>query len=155
LQTLAPDAALVMPSPNGSALALHADAATTFAACLRNCRAVADSAREHGSRIAVIPAGERWPDGSLRPAIEDLIGAGAVLAALAGRPSPEAEAAVAVFERFRGNLRDALERCSSGKELIERGLGRDVELAADHNVSVSVPILREGRFINLATDKHR
>lgn len=32
-----------------------------------------------GRTVAVIPAGERWADGSLRPAIEDLLGAGAFI----------------------------------------------------------------------------
>ncbi|MGA2131788.1 MAG: 2-phosphosulfolactate phosphatase [Bryobacteraceae bacterium] len=151
LQSIPTGATLVMPSPNGSTLAMHASCtAATFTACLRNCRAVADCARKHGSRIAVIPAGERWPDGSLRPAIEDLIGSGAVLAALPGRPSPEAEIAIAAFEHFRGNLRDALMRCSSGKELIARGLASDVELASDYSISRAVPILREGRFVDFS-----
>lgn len=147
LESVAAGGELTMPSPNGSTLATHAGNAATFTACLRNCRAVADRARQFGPRIAVIPAGERWPDGALRPAIEDLIGAGAVLAALPGRRSPEAEAAAAVFERFRGNLRDTLIRCSSGKELVERGLARDVEMAADYGVSSAAPILRDGRFV--------
>jgi 2-phosphosulfolactate phosphatase len=95
LQSLPAGAALVLPSPNGSTLCLMSGAPLTFAGCLRNCRAVAAAARAHGSRIAVVPAGEQWNDGALRPAIEDLIGAGAVLANLPGRPSPEAETAIA------------------------------------------------------------
>lgn len=148
LQSIPAGAALVLPSPNGSTLATGAGAITTFTACLRNCRAVAARARECGARIAVVPAGERWHDGSLRPAIEDLIGAGAILAHLPGRASPEAETAVTAFERFRHNLHDALARYISGRELIERGFPSDVELAAEYAVSSSAPILNQDRFVD-------
>jgi 2-phosphosulfolactate phosphatase len=151
LQSIPANTALVLPSPNGSTLCLHASGAVTFTACLRNSAAVAARARACGSRIAVIPAGEQWSDGSLRPAIEDLIGAGAVLAELPGRLSPEAESAVAVFERFRHNLDDVLARCRSGRELVERGFSRDVALAAEYASSSAAPVLRGDRFVNEAS----
>ena len=124
--------------------------AAVFTACLRNCAAVAEQARQYGVRIAVIPAGEQWRDGSLRLAIEDLIGAGAVLAHLPGRLSPEAEMAIAVFERFRHSLQDTLARCRSGRELLERGFPDDVELAAELGASSAAPLLRDRRFGNAA-----
>ena len=150
LQSIPAGTALVLPSPNGSTLCLMAGAATTFTACLRNCRAVAAHACACGSRIAVVPAGEQWGDGALRPAIEDLIGAGAVLASLPGRPSPEAETAIAAFERFQHNLHDALARSTSGKELVARGFARDVELAAEYAVSATAPVMQEDRFVDAA-----
>jgi len=77
-----------------------------------------------------------------------LIGAGAVLACLPGRPSPEAETAIAAFERFQHNLHDVLAHSTSGKELTERGFACDVELAAEFAVSAAVPVLREDRLMD-------
>lgn len=151
LQSIPAHTALVLPSPNGSTLCLHAIGAMVLTACLRNSAAVAARARASGSRVAVIPAGEQWSDGSLRPGIEDLIGAGAVLAELPGRLSPEAELAVAAFERFRHNLPDVLARCSSGQELLERGIASDIELAAEYASSSAAPVLRGDRFVNEAS----
>jgi 2-phosphosulfolactate phosphatase len=149
---------LVLPSPNGGALSLTAFRAVagggtvTFTACLRNAGAVARAARQLGSTFAVIPAGERWPDGSLRPAVEDWIGAGAVLARLPGRPSPEAAMAIAAFESLGGLCGPALEGSSSGKELIDRGFGEDVALAAELDASTAAPRLHDGGFVGQVTD---
>lgn len=93
----------------------------------------------------MIPAGERWKaDGSIRFAIEDLLGAGAVIRHLGGARSPEAQVAVAAFEADRGRLLDALKACSSGKELIGMGFGDDIALIADMDADGVAPILSNG-----------
>jgi 2-phosphosulfolactate phosphatase len=148
LRSLPRGTALVLPSPNGSTLARSAKGPHVYTACLRNAPAVAKRAAVHGPRIAVIPAGERWHDSSLRPCLEDLLGAGAVLEALSGSPSPEAEMAVATFARLRRDLRGALSRCGSGKELIERGFELDVELASEYAASGTSPMLLHERFVD-------
>jgi 2-phosphosulfolactate phosphatase len=132
---------LVLPSPNGSTLTLAAGGVPTFVGCLRNAKAVADAASKAGRRVSVIAAGERWQDGSLRFAVEDLIGAGAIIHHMQGNRSPEADVAEAAFLRSRDDLLATLQACSSGKELIERGHGSDVELAAALNASDRAPML--------------
>ena len=147
LQSLPAGYRLVLPSPNGAALSFSADHPTVLGACLRNAVAVAVAAIPLGATFAVVPAGETWATGELRPAVEDLIGAGAVIASLPGSRSPEAELAVASFERFRDHLSQALRESSSGKELIERGFSRDVELAAEYDVSSAVPRLVDRAYV--------
>ena len=113
---------IVLPSPNGSTISLATGDTPTYAGCLRNATAVAKAAMRHGPRIGVIPCGERWADdATLRPALEDLIGAGAVIAELHGTRSPEATAAVWAFEGAAASLLETIGACSSGKELVERG----------------------------------
>lgn len=138
---------LVLPSPNGATLSLATGTVPTLAGCLRNCKAVALAAMQYGRSITVVPAGERWLDGSLRPAFEDLIGAGAIIAHLQGQLSPEAQAAVATYRSVQSNVLDSIRNCSSGKELIEKGFERDVELAAEINVSNCVPKLLNNAYV--------
>ena len=146
LRQLAVGTRLVLPSPNGATLTLQTGNIPTVAGCLRNCKAVADHVQPYQTGITIIAAGERWQDGNLRPALEDWIGAGAILSYLSGSRSPEAEAAVAVFTRFKSNLVTALSGTGSGKELISRGFAVDVELAAELDVSDSVPVLVNGAY---------
>jgi 2-phosphosulfolactate phosphatase len=146
LRDLPPGTRLVLPSPNGSTLSLNTGGAATYAGCLRNAAAVAWAAAQHAGPVTVIAAGERWLDGSLRPAIEDWIGAGAILSHLPGSRSPEAALAVATFEAARDQLEDWLAGCGSGRELIARGCAADVTLAAELDVSKAVPRLVAGAF---------
>jgi 2-phosphosulfolactate phosphatase len=148
LRGLEPDSRLVLPSPNGSSIAFAAvhGALPVVAACLRNARAVGRYLRDV-ERIGLVPAGERWGDGSLRPAYEDLVGAGAVVDRLSGHDpgvqlSPEAEAAALAFRSLR-----PLELCPSGAELVEKGFAEDVRIASEVDASDVVPVLVEGRFV--------
>jgi 2-phosphosulfolactate phosphatase len=149
LLALRPGERLVLPSPNGatcSALAAETGA-VVVAGCLRNASAVGRFAAARAGTTAVIAAGERWPDDGLRPAVEDLVGAGAVIAAMAPSSlSPEASAAVAAFEAARDDLLGMLEASASGRELIARGFGRDVAVAAEFDATALVPVLDDGAF---------
>jgi len=150
--SVAPGSALVLPSPNGSACAvLAAEAGARVAAgCLRNAAAVGAWADRAAGPVTVIACGERWPDGSLRPALEDLLGAGAILAAMTGQASPEARAAIAAFRDASQRLPEVLSGCASGRELTEKGRRADIGHAARLNVSTTVPVLQNGAFRSLA-----
>lgn len=138
---------LILPSPNGATLSAQAGGIPTLAGCLRNADSTAHAAQHLGSSIAVIAAGERWRDGGLRPALEDLLGAGAILSALEGTYSPEARAAVNAFQASRDRLAVTLSECASGRELITRGRANDVDLAAALNASNCAAQLQdEARF---------
>ena len=160
LLTLDAGTRLVLPSPNGSTLAFGArqfGARHVLAGCLRNAAVTARAALElaEGGSIAVIAAGERWhgATGPLRPAVEDLVGAGAVLAALdpaaaatAPACSPEAAAARAAFVAARPRLHETLAECSSGRELIMRGWHDDVANCAALNVAAVAAVLQGDAF---------
>ncbi|HSI59715.1 MAG TPA: 2-phosphosulfolactate phosphatase, partial [Ideonella sp.] len=130
-----------LPSPNGATLSLDCHAPVVLAGCLRNASAVAAYAASQPGPITVIACGEQWPDGTLRPAVEDLLGAGALIRALAGSKSPEARAAEAAFDGLCSDLAGALAGCASGIELAQRGFAADVLLAAAHDSSTCVPRL--------------
>jgi 2-phosphosulfolactate phosphatase len=138
---------LVLPSPNGAMIcAESADSgAFVFAGCLRNAAAVARAAMDHSARVGVVAAGELWPDGALRPALEDMIGAGMILAELGGHPSPEAEVAIAAADQLTSG---ALSDCVSARELVGMGFEGDVALAVMLNLSDATPLLRDGAFVD-------
>ncbi|MFE0648160.1 2-phosphosulfolactate phosphatase [Streptomyces sp. NPDC059534] len=145
-------ARLVLPSPNGSTIAAEAGGATVVAASLRNRTAVARWLTDRGygtaeRPLAVVASGERWPDGSLRPALEDLLGAGAVLSALGGTNTmtPEATAAATLWSATEDPVA-ALHGCDSGRELYEYGYPQDVAVAAETDSSTTVPVLVDGAF---------
>ncbi|MET3904452.1 2-phosphosulfolactate phosphatase [Paenarthrobacter sp. 4246] len=145
---------VVLPSPNGSiSHELASSARQVVAVSLRNAAATADwvhATLPAEAVIAVIAAGERWPDGALRPALEDQLGAGAFIAGLAAAGnrnlSPESETAAAAFNAAEPRLAAILRGCSSGRELIDGGFADDVSIAAELDASSVVALLRDGAF---------
>ena len=142
---------VVLPSPNGSSISfgLAARGCAVVGACLRNRSAVArhlSVALARGGTVAVVAAGERWPDETLRPAAEDLWGAGAVLALLDADLSPEARLAADAFRAVEDGLAAAVHGCASGLELTAATFGEDVEVAAELDITDVVPILADGEF---------
>lgn len=144
---------LVLPSPNGSTISqqLSESGSMVMAVSLRNRSAAAEWAAQKlaadpSMTVVAIAAGERWPDGSLRPAVEDLWGAGGFLAALADRGvgplSPEARAAVAAYREVAEELPRLLHDCVGGRELALYGFREDVAISAELDGSQSVPVLQ-------------
>lgn len=148
LMALRPGMKLMLPSPNGSRLSFACGDKPVLAGCVRNAAAVARVAREMAGSgtVGVIPAGERWPDNSLRPAIEDLLGAGAIVHHLALPCSPEAKVARDAFHAAGGELASMVRASVSGQELINDGFADDVELAVEQDASISAPSLTEGAY---------
>ena len=153
LLTSAPVERLVLPSPNGSTICASLETPFVVGASLRNRSAVARWLAPRladGAVVAFVPAGERWPDGSLRPGLEDLWGAGAVLDALDRtglRVSPEAEHAAASYSTVTADLRAALADCASGRELAAVGYADDVGAAAGIDAEDVVPVLTDDGFV--------
>ena len=130
--------------------------AAIVAGSLTNATAVARWALERqggkGDRffVAVIAAGETRDDGTIRFALEDLLGAGAIIDALADNGidycSPEAAAASAAFTGLRNATGHLVGASGSGRELAELGRRSEVDDAIRVNSVDAVEVLREFRF---------
>jgi 2-phosphosulfolactate phosphatase len=125
------------------------DAPRLFVASFINARAAAAAAESSAvggdGTISVIACGERTPepngDGPIRLAVEDYLGAGAILSSLTGSKSPEARVCQAAFEATHGTLTEILLGSTSGYELRCKGLEEDVRYAAQLHVLDAAPVL--------------
>jgi len=133
IQRISEGESLVLPSPNGSAISFRArDAAiTVFSGCFRNLSATAEACSGF-RRVLVVPCGERWPDGSIRPSVEDYAAAGGIIAAMGrGSCSPEAQSAIAAWHFYQTQNLLPLHECSSALELQQRGFNEDIALCLE------------------------
>ncbi|USG68133.1 2-phosphosulfolactate phosphatase [Brevibacillus ruminantium] len=149
----------VLCSLNGAHAAwLAADASFLLLGGLLNASAVAEHAHilhtMTGAGITVIPCGEHWQQGKpdendLRPAIEDYLGAGAILCKLSGSKSPEAQVCEAAFLSSRPQLEAFIWDCGSGRELRELGFAEDVHHCSQLDAMQVVPWLNNDHFTPL------
>lgn len=135
--------------------------AHVIAGGLRNAAAVAahvlavQRARAERTSIALVAAGhlDDGDSATLRFAVEDLLGAGAVIAALGDlgidHASPDAAVAGEGFRALAGAVRHLLTASGTGRALAADG-GRDAVLAAAARDAASVvPVLRDGAFVGV------
>ncbi|MGD6871858.1 2-phosphosulfolactate phosphatase [Sutcliffiella horikoshii] len=105
------------------------------------------------ANITVVPCGEQWSDireyeDTLRPSIEDYLGAGAILSYLEGEKSPEVEVCIGAFLNTKQKINELIWECGSGRELRERGFEADVEHCSRLNVYQTVPLLHKDHFVS-------
>lgn len=136
------------------AVTAAAGGATVLVGGIRNASAVARTVqavqerRQARTSVVVIAAGERDGSNDLRFAVEDHLGAGAIIAALTDRgidhTSPDAAVAAEGFRALRRALGHLISASGSARD------GADAEMvaAAAHPDAVStVPVLRDRAFV--------
>lgn len=158
-------------SRNGAAVVAAAPDATVLVGGIRNASAVASAVqkiqerRQARTSIAVIAAGEADEAGTLRFAVEDQLGAGAIVLALSDRgidhTSPDAAVAAEGFRALRGALRHMIGASGSARE-IAAGVAATERIEASGLTPTStpdaaaldaldtVPLLRDGIFAPFA-----
>ncbi|MFP7442885.1 2-phosphosulfolactate phosphatase [Bacillus infantis] len=147
----------VLISQNGAYCTwIGAKATAVLAGSLLNASAAAAAAnilqKQLGAGITIIPCGEKWADAgehedALRPAVEDYLGAGAILSYLDGEKSPEAAVCEGASQAAQPKLAEYLWECGSGRELRARGFEQDVVHCSRLDRMDAVPILKENRFV--------
>lgn len=122
---------IFMSTTNGTrAILAAAEAKLLLVGGLVNASAVAAALAEVGNDVILLCAGTNG-----RPAMEDLLGAAAVLSALK-RLTPVTEEsdlpriALRLFDGARNDLRQALAESSGGRNVIAAGLEADIDFAA-------------------------
>jgi 2-phosphosulfolactate phosphatase len=144
---------IALDSPNGATCSRHAlDLPHLLIGALVNARAVSDAVSamlatgDHA--VTLLACGERWTepgdDGPLRFAIEDYLGAGAILSNIACEKSPEARLCEAAFNGVRDCLAQIIDDCGSGRELRAKGYAGDVAHASRLDIYDSVPAMIDG-----------
>ncbi len=153
---------VAISSPNGATCCGYgAQAPVLLVGTLLNAQAVATTLsslleQKPALNATIIACGERWripsEDGSLRFAVEDYLGAGAILSYLHHAMTPEATLCRGAFLQASNNIATLLWDCASGRELRDIGFEEDVRHAARLNAYETVPILQQDHLIPFKTD---
>ncbi len=155
-------------SRNGAAAAVAAGGTPVLLGGLRNASAVARAVaalqerRQARTSVAVIAVGEVDAEGVLRFAVEDQLGAGAIIAALTDlgidHTAPDAAVAAEGFRALRRALRHMISASGSAREILDGVAATDrmiasgleptsVAEAAELDALTVVPVLQDGVFV--------
>lgn len=144
---------VVLRSPNGARLAVaSAGSPAVVVAGLVNATAAGTAAtagaKATGKGVTVVACGERVRGRSRRRrfAAEDLLGAGAVAAAVDLPRTGEAEVAVRAYVAAMSDLEKVLLATESGEQLVGAGWKDDVLYAARLDSLRTVPLLSDGEI---------
>lgn len=149
---------VVLASPNGATCSSYGrEVQHLLVGALLNARAVANAVADllvtTNLNVTILACGERWrqpsEDGELRFAIEDYLGAGAIISGLPDSVSrsPEADLCGRAFRSVGDGLREVLWESGSGRELREFGYPQDVEHCAQVNTHETVPYMENDWLI--------
>ena len=141
---------LVLTTTNGTgAIARSAAADAIFAGALVNATAIARAVTKNRTRELVLLCAGR----TTGVALEDLVGAGAIIDALLPGPfdplqlSDGARLSLELFRREKRRLHAFLCECESGRNLLRIGSAEDVALCAALDSVPVAPRLRRGAFV--------
>ncbi len=152
-----PEDWIALPSPNGATcctIAVEYGATGIFAGSLVNATATAHALQAEADRtgccIWVVACGERTApqglDDAIRFALEDYLGAGAILSQLEGSFSPDAELCRSAYRAVAANTAKLIAACESGIELIARNCEGDVSLAVQADLYPCAARMVNGSF---------
>jgi 2-phosphosulfolactate phosphatase len=151
-----PGTTVALGSPNGAVCSLYGGAAEHLVVgALVNAAAVARVVSgllsRSGASVSIIACGERWMEPiegeGMRVAVEDYLGAGAIISGLDVEKSPEALVCQGAFLQLRDQLSRIISDCGSGRELRAKGFAGDVEHSARLDRYDAVPIMRDDRLL--------
>ncbi|MFH2049834.1 MAG: 2-phosphosulfolactate phosphatase [bacterium] len=150
---------VVLPALNGGTCCKLAQGKsnTVLIGALVNAQAIADylmtlSTKSKCLSVSVVACGERFKesnnDGGIRFAIEDYLGAGAIISMLDTCKTPEAKVCEGAFKHNQITLERLIWDCESGVALREIGFGEDVKFASKLNSIEVVPILKGDTIVD-------
>ncbi|KAA3634503.1 MAG: 2-phosphosulfolactate phosphatase [Calditrichaeota bacterium] len=152
--SISPGEAVILPSLNGSNCSrLCSDAPYVFIGSFLNVSAIADVISTLITKtdidVTVVACGEREKKSNeLRPAIEDYLGAGAIIKKLTCEKSPEALVCESAFEMNENRVAELIWDSVSGRELRAIGFEDDVTFACKHDFVKTVPYIHQDAFVS-------
>ncbi len=139
---------IIFTTTNGTlAIAAPRGARETVVGSLLNLPAVVDHLTNEGDDVLLVAVGRGGA-----PVLDDTVAAGMYVERLAetapeAELTTEAEQARDVYFPYRGRILDAFQASDSGKALVGKGLGTDLEYCARVGALDVVPLLRHGVIV--------